>query len=283
MRILDGAVGTELARRGFALAPPAFAIAANEEAPQLVAQIHQAYLKAGAQALTLNSFGLSGGLELGTREAALAIEARAQAAWGLASPFAKQAPLWGALSLGLDEDPGARLLAETRALLKVGLGHLRFETLCELDPILAKQDELRSLLDQHQPQLTISLCPAKKTTTELLQALEDSALLQYSGFFAIGINCVNLERLGTALGELSAWFDAAKRPVDLGIELRPHLSGIAEDGSWDPHACPPDELIQETQSLLAPLPAQLRQRIAVGTCCGGGPEHIEALRKAFSS
>jgi S-methylmethionine-dependent homocysteine/selenocysteine methylase len=47
-QLLDGAVGTELARRGFVLAPPSFSAAAIEQAPALLRAIHHDYVEAGA-------------------------------------------------------------------------------------------------------------------------------------------------------------------------------------------------------------------------------------------
>lgn len=282
MRILDGAVGTELARQGFSLDPPAFAIAANQKAPNLVCEIYQGYLQAGAQSLTLNSFGLSGALDLSTPDGLASLKARAQHAWRLASPFAKQTPTWAALSLGMQRDPASRLFAESEAILETGLSHLRFETLCELRPILDQEHRFLSLLERHQTRLSISLCPVKTTMTQLLEELEASALLRYSRLEAIGINCVNSDHLVTALGELSSWYRPKARELKLRLELRPHLSGITKNGSWDTYACSPRTLVQSTRALLTTLPEDLLDHIALGTCCGGGPAHIQALKQAFS-
>lgn len=281
MRILDGAVATQLAQSGFALKAPGFAIAANEQAPQLVSQLYQSYLAAGAQALTLNSFGLSGGLDRAAPNFGPALAQRAQRAWDLAKPFAGQSTVWGALSPGTDADPGPRLLAESQALIEAGLGHLRFETLCDLNRLIEHQDALLSLLSEGKIALTLSLCPAKKTMTELLQALETSDWLSYPGLRAIGINCVNGQDLSTALRELAAWSCPTARFETLGIELRPHLSGISDNGDWQTHAVDPAALVQRTKAMLAPLPEQLKARIALGTCCGGGPSHVQALHQAF--
>lgn len=281
MRILDGAVATELARAGFALQAPSFAIAANEQAPQLVSHLYQSYLDAGAQTLTLNSFGLSGGIEQTAPDFGPALAQRAQTAWDLAKPFAGQSTVWGALSLGIGEDPGKRLLAESQALIEAGLAHLRFETLCDLDGLIEAQTALLALLNERKTALTLSLCPAKKTLTELLQALETSDWLSYPGLRAIGINCVNCRDLGTAVTELAAWSRPPARFETLGIELRPHLSGISDSGEWQTHAIDPATLVQRTKAMLAPLPEQLKARIALGTCCGGGASHVQALNQAF--
>lgn len=283
MRVLDGAVGTELARRGFSLRAPDYAIAANEQAPEQLREIYQAYLSAGAEVLTLNSFGLSQGLVLAAQDFQRALAQRAQQAVSLARPFSTQAPLWGALSLGSQKDPGPRLLAEIKALLNAGVSRLRLETLCELDPLLGLQDELLSTLDAAQAQLALSFCPAKQNMTQLLTALETSKLLNYPGLNALGINCVDPHALGIALKELWTWLPSRPRTSCLGIELRPHLSKTSSEGVWQTFALSPQAFVETLRSILHSYPAPMRARTAVGTCCGGGPEHIQALAQAFAA
>jgi methionine synthase I (cobalamin-dependent) len=54
-RVCGGPMGTELARRGFALAAPAWSAAANLHAPELVAAIHRDHVAAGAEQITANT------------------------------------------------------------------------------------------------------------------------------------------------------------------------------------------------------------------------------------
>ncbi|MEW4487532.1 homocysteine S-methyltransferase family protein [Thalassoglobus sp. JC818] len=54
--LLDGATGTELERRGFELVAPGWSAAAIRNAPDLLAEIHRDYVKAGAEILTANTF-----------------------------------------------------------------------------------------------------------------------------------------------------------------------------------------------------------------------------------
>lgn len=55
MHLMGGAVGTELARRGFPLQAPQWSAAANVVAPEIVAQIHRDYAAAGAELVTANT------------------------------------------------------------------------------------------------------------------------------------------------------------------------------------------------------------------------------------
>lgn len=57
-QLLDGAMGTELAKRGFELRAPLWGARAIEDEPELVAAIHADYAAAGAEVLVSASFGL---------------------------------------------------------------------------------------------------------------------------------------------------------------------------------------------------------------------------------
>jgi len=50
--LLDGAVGTELARHGFDLRAPRWSAAAIDDAPALLSEIHRSYIDAGADVIT---------------------------------------------------------------------------------------------------------------------------------------------------------------------------------------------------------------------------------------
>ncbi|QDT53506.1 Homocysteine S-methyltransferase [Caulifigura coniformis] len=56
--LLDGATGTELERRGFALEGAGWSARAIDDAPELLEAIHKDYVKAGAQIVTANTFRL---------------------------------------------------------------------------------------------------------------------------------------------------------------------------------------------------------------------------------
>ncbi len=54
--ILDGAMGTELTRRGVDTTLPLWSASALDTSPQVVEQIHADYIRAGAQVITTNTF-----------------------------------------------------------------------------------------------------------------------------------------------------------------------------------------------------------------------------------
>lgn len=280
MRILDGALGTELSRRGFALQAPSFAIAANHQDPGLVQAIHREYLEAGAEELTLNSFGLSQGLDMQDSGFDAALGQRSQAVVQLARAVAPSAMLCAALTLGQGADPAARLLLETSALLEQGIRRIRLETLVDPEPLFYIRAPLLERLAHHRASLCLSLCPARTHISELLSSIQDQGWFEAPCLDAVGINCVDRPTLGQQLPDLAATLRAL--PRDLALELRPHLSQ-ALDGAWQTHACGPDELVTWYQELLDETKLAQHPGLALGTCCGGGPEHIRALQNAWKT
>ena len=54
--VLDGATGTEIARRGGEMHSAAWCAVANKTHPDVVRQIHENYVQAGADVITTNTF-----------------------------------------------------------------------------------------------------------------------------------------------------------------------------------------------------------------------------------
>ncbi|MCH2161341.1 MAG: homocysteine S-methyltransferase family protein, partial [Phycisphaerales bacterium] len=54
--LLDGATGTELDRRGVDVRIPLWSARAMDEAPEVLEEVHRAYLLAGADAVITNTF-----------------------------------------------------------------------------------------------------------------------------------------------------------------------------------------------------------------------------------
>ena len=55
--ILDGAMGTELERRGVPMNQDAWSATAIDTHPSIVTDIHEDYIRAGADVITTNTFG----------------------------------------------------------------------------------------------------------------------------------------------------------------------------------------------------------------------------------
>ena len=59
LHILDGAMATELERRGFNLDGPLWSARVLESSPEAIAEVHRAYLEAGADCLLTASYQVS--------------------------------------------------------------------------------------------------------------------------------------------------------------------------------------------------------------------------------
>ena len=119
--LLDGAMGTELARRGFGLRAPLWGAGALRDAPDLVTAIHRDYARAGARVLTTNTFGLDAAhAHLATNAVrfarAAAPDLRCAGAVGPADPRTSQ------------RDQQAHYVALGRALVDAGVDVLFAET-----------------------------------------------------------------------------------------------------------------------------------------------------------
>ena len=58
LHLLDGGMGRELLRRGAPFAQPEWSALALMQAPATVQEVHAAYITAGAETLTTNSYAL---------------------------------------------------------------------------------------------------------------------------------------------------------------------------------------------------------------------------------
>lgn len=280
-RLLDGAIGTELQRRGFALRPPAWAVTANQEAPERVRAIHRDYLAAGAQCLSLNSFGLSAGLDLNAPQLQERLAQRALRALNLAR-LPGHPPLRGALSF----DPPSQeqaveiFLAQARALLQAGVDQLSIETLRCLDGFERLWPPLRQELIAHRAGLSLSFCVGGPQLQSLLERLREAHVLDPTGpLFALGLNCIALEAILAPAQQLQTWLEAQGLGTAFELQLRPHLSAPGPKGQWLTFAQGPEDFGRWWSRNAAPLVA-LSPALAVGCCCGGGPAHLRALKLA---
>ena len=101
--ILDGATGTELGRRGVDMSSTAWSARAIRDAPDVLRQVHEDYLRAGSGAITANTFrthersvdasDLNGAAKLLTREAVQIAMAARDAVQPDAQVFGSVAPL----------------------------------------------------------------------------------------------------------------------------------------------------------------------------------------------
>jgi homocysteine S-methyltransferase len=295
--LLDGAIGTELARRGFELRAPLFSARALLDAPELVEQLHWDYLCAGAQILTTNSFGLHAAslaaAGIAQRQGELAhrsvdvlerVRARARAGGG-ESKFRIAGSIPPRPREGASEQALAR--AEYRAyaehLIAAGVDLLLLETFTNVgDARLA----LEGLVGVELPVwLSVvaghrSSPPSKPDGTRLLggDSFEDLAQLLRSetsrGPDALLINCTQIDAIPAALDALI--HATAKMALPLG--LHPHLGRRRHDGVWIDRIVESEVLAEQIQAWMHSRP----RLIIAGACCGSRPDDIAALWRTLA-
>ena len=309
--ILDGAMGTniqtykldEAAYRGERFADHRIDLKGNNDLlsitrPQVVEEVHEAFLKAGADLIETNTFNATSlsqsdyGLETLAYELNVAAAGCARrAADRVSNADGKRrfvagavGPLSKTLSISRDvNDPGARDVTfdqvraayaeQIRGLLDAGVDVILvetiFDTLNAKAALFAAMDHFDTCPDQRVPLMisgTITDLSGRTLTGQTVEAFHTS--VSHAPLLSVGLNC--------ALGPK---------------EMRPYIEELARIApiyvSCYPNAGLPDPLsptgFPETPETLAP---QIREWAAqgwlniVGGCCGTTPAHIRAITEA---
>jgi methionine synthase / methylenetetrahydrofolate reductase(NADPH) len=273
----DGAVGTLLGERGVGFGHPY--ARANLSHPEMVAGIHEEYLRAGARVIETNTFSANRfklethDLEERVREvnlagARLARQAVRNAGAGEALVLGAIGPLGRPLvPVGSVSEGEARvvLLEQAEALLEGGADALLLETFTDLAELRLAYEAVRSL---GVPVL------AYKTFVEdgetLAEGLPGRAAREISswGVALAGANCtVGPQRMVEIAGQMSAEAGPVAAFPNPGL---PQLVGGQIRFSRDL------DHFAEYGVRLAEVGARL-----IGGCCGTTPEHVRALTRAL--
>jgi 5-methyltetrahydrofolate--homocysteine methyltransferase len=258
----DGAIGTTLHARG--LQAGTMPEAWSETHPEEVKGVHAAYLKAGAQYLTTNTFGASrirlGEGELGARVAEFnerAVELVRQAAgdraWiaGSVGPTGKLMQPYGDLSV-----------AEAEDLIVVETHHDSEEAGAAVRMAL----QLGSV-----PVFSSFAFNPKGRTMMGLKAADAARGMEALGVSAVGANC------GDGPDAVAAALEQMQTVTTLPLLARSNAGipqlGDNDDTIWDIEA---DAMARHARHF-----AELGARV-IGGCCGTGPAHIAAIVAALA-
>ncbi len=277
--LLDGAMGTELERRGVATPLPLWSARALRDAPDVVRAVHEEYVEAGADVLTAATFrttprslAKAGLMDEADRLTGLALslarEARERAGAGRDVWIAGSiAPLEDCYrpDLAPSEEVAEREHAEQAArLARGGCDLILVET---MGTIAEARAAVRGAKATGLPVLVSFIC----ASPDLLpggESLADAArALEAHRPDAILVNCVPA---GIAVGCLETL--ARATPVPRGCYPNAGAPDL-ERGAWefDPSAGP--EWFAGRALEWLGRGAQI-----IGGCCGTGPAHIRALR-----
>jgi 5-methyltetrahydrofolate--homocysteine methyltransferase len=256
----------------------------NVTRPDIVTGVHEAYLDAGADCLTTNSFGANlsnlGEYEIADRIGELSL-ASARLARAAADRWATpDRPRWVLGSMG----PGTKLptlghvtfrelrdayQANAEGLLRGGADALIIETCQDLLQAKAAIIGAKRAAASQNPDAVIIVQVTIETTGVMLLGSEIGAALtalEPLGVDMIGLNCA------TGPGEMSEHlrYLAAHSPIPISCEPNAGLPELTADGARYPLT--PDQLADAHDRFTREFGLSL-----VGGCCGTTPEHIAAL------
>ena len=294
IKILDGGMGRELARMGAPFRQPEWSALALMEAPQFVRAAHDAFIAAGSQVITTNSYAvvpfhvgddvfaeqgaaliaLSGKL---AREAADAAPAKVLVAGSLP-------PVLGSYRPDLFEPVAAK------KLLQVLVDNLTGNVdvwLAETQSSVAEVEAVRDVLGDDPRPLWLSFTLQDNLDPQgnaLLRSGESvelavSAALRISAG-AVLFNCSRPEVMATAVKTARDALTAQGSALDIGVyanafEPSDNTRGANEGLSKMRQDTDPAGYLDFAKDWVA------QGATMVGGCCGIGPEHIAALKQAF--
>jgi methionine synthase I (cobalamin-dependent)/5,10-methylenetetrahydrofolate reductase len=275
--VCDGAMGTMLYARGVFINKSFDAL--NITQPDLVAEVHQEYLRAGADIVETNtfganriklgSFGLADKLEVINEQAARiarhAVSAAERAAYvaGAIGPLGIRIEPWG--KTGTDE---ARqyFREQAEALARGGVDLFILETFRDLNEIGAAIDAVRSVSD-----LPIV---AQMTTEEDGNTLDGTPPerfapeLERRGATILGVNCA----VGPA--PMLETIERMAAVTKLRLSAQPNAGKPRDVEGRNIYLCSPEYMASYARRFI------LHNVRIVGGCCGTTPEHIRQIKSA---
>lgn len=274
--LLDGAVGTELERRGVPAPPPLWSAAALRSHPQVVQQIHAEYAAAGADILVANTFRTNvrtlrraGAAEEGRQLNQLAMDLlRRAAAAGRSTAFlaASVAPVEDCYEPTLTPDQSTlerEHAQHIQWLAEAGATWIWIETMGTIREARAAAEAARDA------GLPFSCTFVTRDDGSLLsgEPIEAAfATLEPLDPLAVGVNCIPPTGVSALLPRLVA---ATRRP----LIVYAHVNNASPTPGWTiAQRCDAGEYAAEAQHWLE------RGAQIVGGCCGTTPAHIAALR-----
>src|SRR5262249_33531321 len=272
--VCDGAMGTMLYAKGVFINKSFDAL--NVTQPDLVAEVHQEYVRAGADIVETNTFGANR-IKLGSfgladklraineQGARIARHAAADQAYvaGSIGPVGIRIEPWG--KTGVDE---ARefFREQAQALASGGVDLFILETFRDLNEIGAAIDAVRSVSD-----LPIV---AQMTTEEDGNTLDGTPpekfapALEQRGATVIGVNCA----VGPA--PMLDTIERLEAVTRRRLSAQPNAGQPRDAEGRNSYWCSPDYMASYARRFI------MHNVRVVGGCCGTTPEHIRQIKTA---
>ena len=296
--IIDGGMGRELAKRGAPFRQPEWSALAMIEAPEIVRDVHRAYIQSGAAVITTNSYALVP-FHIGeerfaaqAQDLAAASGEMARAAVTLEGTETKVAgsipPLFGSYRADLFD---AEQVEDIATPLIQGLSPYVDLWLIETQSLIAESTAvsklLRTLDTEHKPlwvaftledSMDIDV-PRLRSGETVAAAVAAMAALNVE---AILFNCCQPDVIEQAL-------DVAQTILQEKEAAHIELGAYANAFPPQPKNAAANDTLNEVRDDLTP-PAyllwaqkwQAQGATLIGGCCGIGPDHIQELSQHFA-
>jgi methionine synthase / methylenetetrahydrofolate reductase (NADH) len=272
--VCDGAMGTMLYAKGIFLNRSFDEL--NLTQPDLVAEVHQTYLRAGADVVETNTFGANRvklglfGLAdqvtaLNVHGAKIARHAAKDQAWvaGAIGPLGIRIEPWG--KTGVDEAE-AYFAEQARALVEGGVDLFILETFRDVNEIRAAIRAVRSVC---------ALPIVAQMTTEEDGNTRDGATpetfvpeLERAGADVVGLNC----SVGPAA--MLESIERVARVATVKLSAQPNAGQPREIEGRNIYLCSPEYMASYARRFI-------KSGVGlVGGCCGTTPEHIRQIKQA---
>lgn len=297
--ILDGGMSRELEKLGAPFRQPEWSALALIETPNLVRDAHQAFIDAGSQVITTNSYAVvpfhigdqrfrQEGKQLAALSGKMAKEAVANTG-NTAKIAGSLPPLFGSYRADLFE---AELVTDIATPLIEGLAPYVDVWLNETQSLIAEPKAMHSLLKalgHDDKPLWVSFTLEDETVTDIPrlrsgESVEEAVIaMANDGVAAILFNCCQPEVIGEAIRIAR---ETLHRLGQSDIQLGAYANAFAPQSK---DAAANEELDEIRDDLTPPSYVNWTQQwvdegaTLLGGCCGIGVEHIAKLRQHFSA
>ena len=276
--LLDGATGSELDRLGVDVGMPLWSANAILEAPEILRQVHIAYLEAGAQAISTNTFRTHERslAKAGMRDRAEELTAKAvEIARSAVNEVNTDALVFGSVApledcYSPDLAPLSKVCEEEHAqmikhLVNSGVDLVLLETMCSAHEAVAAASVANC-------EWAISMCIQTGELGKLLDGTPLTEVIQeFEDAKFIGINCYPATKLTEQIAYLRSI-----APTHMPIAAYGNVGYADDEGGW----INTDAIDPNIFAVYAMDWVKAGASI-VGGCCGTTPRTIAAIQKSL--
>lgn len=292
--VLDGATGTELARRGVPTALPLWSAAALRSHPATVEAIHRDYVDAGADVIVANTFrtnartlARAGLLDEGAHLNRLAVELARRAVRGALRPAgeaAPHAPLVAASVAPVEDCYRPDLVPDEPTLLDEHRQMMRWVAAAEPDLVWIEtmntvREARAAAQAAREAAVPLAVSFVVREGGELLSGEPlERGVAEVAAFepLAVGLNCIPPDGMTARLPRL----------VECVARLRgrhpPAVAAYAHVGNPDPiSGWSFSQSVGPAEYAAHALRWRSLGATIIGGCCGTTPEHVRAVAEAL--